>query len=112
MGNLIDEIKGSKVLVLCDNPKEANSVIQWFVLLGIPYSGWRVRTKEFPMKIGVNPTTNRVDGWGQDVSVPNFFERNHFPIPQIIPFMHWELLMQVTDANESDCLFPAPSELI
>lgn len=112
MDNYMDKFRYSLALVLCNTVDEANQVIQWLVSLGMPYSGWHIRENQFPMKIGINPTSKHVDGWGCDASVPAFFKRYYYVVPEIISFEFWLFLTSVEDDFFCDSWIDIPDDLI
>lgn len=113
MDNYMEKLKTSSMLVLCDTPDEVQFVVQWFVAQGVIYGGWSFYGSKFPMKVGINPISKRVDGWSRDASVEVYFRNEHLPTPEIIPFAFWAFwVMEEDEAAATHMTGDIPDDLI
>lgn len=95
MDEIFELMRSSRLLVRCYHVPEAEHIISWLVERGMEYGGWNVAGAKYPMRIGINPHSNRVDGWSADASVFSYFRHSQFPEPDIVEYAEWDQTIQI-----------------
>ena len=112
MEEIFELIRSSRLLIRCYYVSETEHVIRWLVERGMVYSGWDIQRGNYPMRIGANPHTYRVDGWGTDASVLSYFRDDHCPEPDIIEYKEWVTIIESMPEEYAENIDDIPDELI